>query len=334
VTFIHTVAGAYITQSVLHAFMALILVEISFYAWDIDDHLSMFRYRILTLGLPIIMFPLFQVISPDRGSWYFRLTTALFDSQRWLDLKVAGIFPLAIAFLGMLAAFSLLFVLQEIVPIFWGRQVSRGVGDYEETHEYDARMQALLESICTPLRIEKPLFLVINETFPILFTQGFRRHTVIISDHLLMTLDDEHLRAALTHEVVHMLRSSSLKTPMIYLLRMLMFYNPVSLVEFRRIVHDDEFICDAIAVSITGKPEALITALSAFYYHHDPSGPDEPEGGLSQMKERVESHSHNLILDERVEKLQHALRADTSGFRPVPFVITASVIITTGYLVV
>ncbi|MGC2061843.1 MAG: M56 family metallopeptidase [Thermodesulfovibrionales bacterium] len=333
-TFIHTIAGEYITQSVLHAFIALILVEISFHAWDIDDHLSMFRYRILTLGLPIIMFPLFQVISPDRGSWYFRLTTALFDSQRWLDLKVMGIFPLAIAFMGMLAAFSLLFVMQEILPIFRGRRASQEFGDCQETHEYDARMQALLESICIPLQIEKPLFLVIDETVPILFTQGFRRHTVIISDHLLVTLDDEQLRAALTHEVVHMMRSSSLKTPLIYLLRMLMFYNPVSLVEFRRIVHDDEFICDAITISITGKPEALITALSAFYYHHDSTHADEQEGGLSQMKERVESHSHNLILDERAEKLQNALRTGTGGFRLIPFIITASVIVVTGYLVV
>lgn len=333
-TFIHTVAGEYLTQSVLHAFIALILVEISFYAWDIDDHFSMFRYRMLTLGLPIIMFPVFQLISPDRGSWYFRLTTALFDSQRWLDLKVTGIYPLAIVFLGMLGAFSLLFVLQEILPIFRGRRASEGFGDYQEIHDFDARMDALLTGICEPLKIEKPLFLVINESFPILFTQGFRRHTVIISDHLLSTLDDEQLTAALTHEVVHMMRSSSLKTPLIYLLRMIMFYNPVSLVEFRRIVHDDEFICDAISVSLTRNPEALITALSAFYYHQEPENPDGHEGGLSRMKERVESHSHNLILDERIEKLKQALHSGPRGFRPVPFLITASVIIATGYLVV
>ena len=60
----------------------------------------------------------------------------------------------------------------------------------------------------------------------------------------------------------------------------------------------------------------------------------DQEGSLSQMKERVESHSHNLILDERIDKLQHEPRTGTSGFRLIPFVITASVIIATGYLVV
>ncbi|MBA4372954.1 MAG: hypothetical protein C0402_08825 [Thermodesulfovibrio sp.] len=333
-TFIHTIAGEYITQSVLHAFIALMLVEVSFYAWDIDDHLSKFRYRILTLGLPIIMFPAFQMISPDRGSWYFRLTTALFDSQRWLDLKVIGIFPLAVLFLGMLTAFSLLFVMQEIFPIFKGRRASQGADAYPETHAYDARMQAVLEDICLPLQMERPLFQVINEIFPVLFTQGFRKHTIIISDHLLMTLDDAQLRAALTHEIVHMMRSSSLKTPLIYLLRMLMFYNPVSLVEFRRIVHDEEFICDAITVSLTGQPDALISALSAFYYYPEPGQPDAQEGSLTQMKERVESHSHNLVLDERIEKLQQELNTGRPAFRFTPFLLTAGTIVAAGYLVV
>ena len=165
-TFIHAFAGQYITQSVLHAFIALILVEISLHAWDIDDHLSMLRYRILTLSLPIIMFPVFQIVFPDRGSWYFRLTTALFDSQRWLDLKVIGSFPLTIAFLGMLAAFSLLFVMQEIFPIFRGRRTSQGFGDYQETHEYDARMQTLLESHLHTPADRKPLFLLLMKPFP------------------------------------------------------------------------------------------------------------------------------------------------------------------------
>lgn len=332
VTFVHTIAGEYAAQSVLHAFIALILVEISFYAWDINDHLSKFRYRILTLTLPIIMFPLFQVISPERGHWYFRLTTALFDSQRWLDMNILGIYPVAIVFTGMLMVFSSLFVIQEILPIFRGRRVSQQSGDYQTIHDYDERMHRLLDTICIPLRIEKPLFVVIDEGFPILFTQGFRRHTIVISAHLAETLGDEQLRGALTHEIVHMMRSSSLKTPFIYLLRMLMFYNPVSLVEFRRIVHDDEFICDAIAISVTQNPEALIHALSAFYYHSDDEDPQA--GGLEHMREHVETHSHNLILDERISRLQELPDTRTGGFRLLPFILTASVIVLAGYLVV
>ena len=125
------------------------------------------------------------------------------------------------------------------------------------------------------------------------------------------------------------MRDSSSKTQLIYLLRMLMFYNPVSLVEFRRVVHDDEFICDAITVSKTRNPEALIAAISSFYYHLG-----EGSEGLSQMKQRIESHSHNLLLDERIQKLQEIGHDGPERFGWVPFMLTASVILVMGYLVV
>jgi len=334
VTFGHTLIGSYIVQSVLHAFIALMLVEVSFYAWDIKDHFSKFRYRLLTLSFPIVMFPLFQAFNPERGTWYFRLTTALFDSRRWLDIKVIGIYPFGILLIIVLAGFSALFVVQEILPIFRKRGVSKKYDDYPVTGSHDVRMETLLAKICQPLGLEIPAFIVIDEAFPILFTQGFKRHTVIISGHLLETLDDRQLEGALTHEVIHMIRRSSLKTPFIYLLRMLMFYNPVSLVEFRRIVHDDEFICDAITISITKDPEGLIGALGAFYVRSDFADEEDRAGGLAHMKERVESHSHNLMLDERIERLREMQQAGLSKFRWVPFTLTVGVIMGAGYLVV
>jgi len=108
-----------------------------------------------------------------------------------------------------------------------------------------------------------------------------------------------------------------------------MFYNPVSLVEFRRVVHDDEFICDAITVSKTKNPAALIAAISCFY-HQLGEGPK----GLSQMKQRIEGHSHNLLLDERIQKLQEIGHDGPEHFGWIPFMLTASVILIMGYLVV
>ncbi|TAN38486.1 MAG: hypothetical protein EPN25_13805 [Nitrospirae bacterium] len=327
--FFHTLTGMYLTQSVLHAFLGLIVVEISFFAWGISDHLSRFRYRLLTLTLPIFMFPLYQLLSPERSSWHFRVSRALFDSHQWLDLKAFSLFPFAGALIVILTGFSLLFLLQEVWPLFQRHKGRSSGQEYEETHLYDERMHTLLGSICRPLTINMPSYRVIVEELPTLFTQGFKSHTIVISDHLVRTLDDDQLLAALTHEVVHMIRGSSLKTPVIYLLRMLMFYNPVSLVEFRRIVHDEEFICDAITISMTKNPTALIEALKAFYYD-----PDEEHGNPMQMKDRVEIHSHNLILDERIGRLQGAASTGESGFRWLPFMLTACFIMTTGYLVV
>ena len=324
--FLSSYPGMYITQSVLHSFVALIIVEFSFFAWDIRDHHAKFRYRLLTLTLPVFMFPVYQIITPHRGAWYFRLNTALFDSQRWLELNPLGFLPLAALFLSFLIVITGIFVVQEILPIFRERSSGSDLGTCEGTRE---TLDAMLDSICQALRITKPAICIVDEPLPLLVTQGFRDHRIIVSNHLIETLDEEQLRGALTHEAVHIMRDSSSKTQFIYLLRVLMFYNPVSLVEFRRIVHDDEFICDAVTVSTTKNTSALIAAISSFHYH-----PGQGPQGLSQMKERIESHSHNLLLDERIQKLSETGLEAQEHFAWAPFMLTAAVILVMGYLVV
>lgn len=326
VIFFHSVIGMYVIQTVLHAFIALIIIELSFYAWDIKDHLSRFRYRLMPLVLPIFMFPFYQIISPERGSWHFRLTTALFDSQRWLELKLLGAFPVSLLVLIVLAGITGVFLFQEIFPIF-RRRNSRP--QHEECQECEEDVRTLLQSACALFGIEEPGAMVIETSAPVLFTQGYKNHTLVISSGLVRALDREQLRNALIHEVVHMKRSSNLKTQMIYLIRMLMFYNPVSLVEFRRIVHDDEFICDAITLSMTSNPQALISALSAFYYH-----PGDLPGRLSQMKEQVESHSHNLLLNERIKNLTEGRYQHNTRFGWPQYVLSMSAILLIGYGVV
>jgi len=316
----------YITQSVLHAHIALLIVELSFFAWGIRDHHAKFRYRLLTLTLPVFMFPLYQLITPQRSEWYFRLNTALFDSQRWLELDPLGILPLYHVFVIFLLIVTAVFIVQEILPIFRERSSGTDLGVCEGTLD---TLEVMLDSICRTLRIKKPEICVIDEPLPVLVTQGFKHHRIIVSNHLIEALEEEQLRGALTHEAVHIMRDSSSKTQLIYLLRMLMFYNPVSLVEFRRVVHDDEFICDAITVSKTKNPAALIAAISCFY-HQLGEGPK----GLSQMKQRIEGHSHNLLLDERIQKLQEIGHDGPEHFGWIPFMLTASVILIMGYLVV
>ena len=326
VTFFHTLPGTYIMQTVLHSFIALIIIELSFYAWDIRDHLSRFRYRLMPLVLPIFMFPLYQVLTPERGTWHFRLTTALFDSNRWLDLKVLNIYPVALLVLAVLVGFSCVFLLQEIFPIFSRRNSQP---QYPECLEGEEDVRAILKSACALLGTEEPGVILIETPAPVLFTQGYKNHSIVISTGLIGMLDQEQLRNALIHEVVHMKRNSNLKTQIIYLIRMVMFYNPVSLVEFRRIVHDDEFICDAITMSMTSDPQALISALSAFYYH-----PEDLSGKLSQVKEQVESHSHNLLLDERIRNLAEDRYRKNERFAWPQYLLTLSAILLFGYRVV
>jgi len=334
-TFLHSLPGIYVTQAIVHSFIALVIVEISFFVWGIKDHLSKFRYRILTLTLPAFMFPLYQFIFPERGTWHFRLNTALFDSMKWIDIKIEGIYPFGLIFILFLAGVTCIFFMQEILPLIRNRSLREEFSEGVEQTEADRRkIKEIGDRIFAGLSIGKPSVAIIDEEAPVLFTRGVKNHTVFISRRLLDTLNEEQLKGALTHEAVHMLRGSSIKTQGIYLARMLMFYNPVSLVEFRRIVHDDEFICDAVTVSKTGNPGALIEALSAFY--HKPDGEDNSArtDGLSGMKERIEMHSHNLMLDERIAVLKEMSAPEEKPFSLFQFSLTAAAILSAGYLVV
>jgi len=326
VTFFHTLPGMYIMQTVLHSFTALFIIELSFYAWNIKDHRTIFRYRLMPLILPIFMFPLYQILSPERGTWHFRLTTALFDSNRWLELTVLNTYPVALLILSVLVGFSCVFLFQEIFPIFRRRNSQP---QHTECTEGKEDVRTALQSACALLGTKEPEVIVIETPVPVLFTQGYKEHSMVISSGLIGMLDREQLKNAIIHEVVHMKRSSNLKTQAIYLLRMLMFYNPVSLVEFRRIVSDVEFICDAITISMTRDPQALISALSAFYYH-----PEDQSGKISRMKEQVESHSHNLLLDERIRNLNEGRYQKSEQFVWPQYLLTLSAILLLGYGVV
>jgi hypothetical protein len=66
------------------------------------------------------------------------------------------------------------------------------------------------------------------------------------------------------------MRNSSLKTQIIYFTDGDV-YNPQAW-SSSEAVHDDEFICDAVTVSVTKTPAALIGALSAFIIMRGGSG--------------------------------------------------------------
>lgn len=323
----------FIAQSVLHAFITVIIVEMSFYSWEISNHQSRFRYRLLVLILPLCMFPVFQIINPERGSMYFREDTAIFNINKWLAIRMWDTVPLYALFIALLLLTAAIFIFQEILPIvferLWGR--SRQARLPAETNKgLTGNAGSIIGKHCSALKIECPSVQVVDEPYPVIFTAGTKNHTIMLSKALLEKFTVEQLEAALVHEIIHMVRGSSIKTQMIYLLRMLMFYNPISLIEFRRLVQDDEFICDELTVFLTKKPYSLIEALKVFYSH-----PGEGKRSkISLMRDVIESHSHNLLLDERIAGLQEKAIAEDRKFGWGKYILTVIVILKINYMVV
>lgn len=329
-----TYIGMYVVQTVVHSSVTLLIVEATLRIWQVENSHERFRYRLLIIILPFFMFPVFQLADPGRGSFYFVQDRAIFSSMRWLTIDLFGILPIGFIFLFLLFAVSVVVLIQEIIPVtkdlFSKKNRNSGYKDGYDCCPADPELNALVDKMSRTLKIESPTITVIDDENPVIFTSGTKTPTIVISQPLLHILDAGQMKSALAHELAHILRRSNFTTLAVFVIRICMFYNPVSLLEFRRLVQDDEQICDDITVSLTGDPRALASTLKAFSLdvprHHDRR--------VSAVRETIEISSHNLLLEERIERLENneSFEYHSSGWSKLA--LTAAGIILTNFFIV
>lgn len=324
--FFQSQAGMYVAQSFLHALIAVIITDGGMRAWRIEDPAVKQRFRFATVLFPVFSFPFYQLINPGRGSLLFR-EGALFDSSRWLGMELFGVVPLSPFFLILLAGTALIFFLQELVPVI--RHLFEKNQDFFEAND-DAGTGIVNEALAS-LPVNRPRVAIIDDDELILFSSTGRKAAVVISTGLLKTLNVEQVRAALAHEMAHIARSRRPVLLAAFLLRMIMFFNPVVLVEFRRAVRNEEKICDDIAVSLTGRPDALAETLKKFYSTRK-RPPDAVKKPLS-TDVPLEEYSHDLQLESRITRLEKAPLQSTGGAW-FPFALVLLVMTGVCYFVV
>jgi Zn-dependent protease with chaperone function len=266
-------------------------------AWKIDDPLVRQRFRLTVVLFPIFSYPLYQTINPDRGSVLFRLD-ALFDITRWLNMELWGVVPFGLLFLCLLAITSLIFLFQEMVPILKHTLESKTIEHEGVRREPDP----FIEIASRTLAIEKPEVFVVEDDDLLIFSTTGRRPVIFVSTGLTGTLTQDEMQAAIAHELAHIARSRRPVLLAAFFLRMILFFNPVALIEFRRVVRNEEKICDDIAVSLTHRPDALAGALKKFYPCVDAPEPDALQKPLFATVP-LEEYSHKLQLDGRISRL-------------------------------
>jgi len=324
----HTYLGMYTAQSFIHALIATIITGAAIEAWKIESPKVRQRFRLSVILIAIFSFPVYQLINRDRSSLFFRVD-ALFDSNRWLDMQLFGIVPLHLFLVLIFAVTTFIFVFQEMLPIlrhFIVPTVEPQIAVIKPGEESPVR-RAL-----KPLHPILPEIFIVHDDESVLFSTTFKNPAIYISVGLAKRLTVEQLQAAVAHEIAHIRRS---KRPILlagFVLRTLMFFNPVVLVEFRRAIRNEEKICDDIAAAITGKPAILADALKLFY-----SPADEVEGeqlaAPPPLKVRLEEYSHTLQLETRIARLeQWTGRAESDGW--LPLFLSMGVIVAVNYYVV
>ncbi len=317
----------YITQAFFHSLIAAIIVDRSIQAWKISNPLIKQRFRFIVIVFPIFSFPVFQLINPDRGSISFRLE-ALFDANRWLNLELWEKIPVSLLFILILFITTLVFILQEVIPILMHTIESKKSTFEGERPDDDSIVYKALNS----LPVEKPDVFIIDDDEFILFSATGSKAAIFLSTGLVNELNIEQLQAALAHEIAHITRSKRPLILLIFLLRILMFFNPVVLVDFRRVVQEDEKICDDIAISLTQKPHALSEALRKLYYTTEGLNPAQIQK-FSNLRTSIEEYSHHLLIESRIERLEQGPIYNTGG-EWFKFILTLIVIIVINYFVV
>ncbi len=325
--FFHTYPGMYVAQSFCHAVIAAVITDRAMKAWKIYDPVIRQRFRLIVILFPIFSFPLYQVINPDRSLAPFRLE-ALFDVNRWINMEIWGIFPLGLLFLILLIGTALIFFFQEMIPVLrhsLGSKITEHEGRQRESDPF-------IENASRSLSIDTPEVFIIDDDEPVLFSTTGKQPVIFVSAGLTGALTGDQMQAALAHEIAHIARSRRPLLIAVFVLRVIMFFNPVVLIKFRRAVRDEEKICDDIAVSLTHDPKALAEALKIFYQKpEDLHGSDQ--GKLPAFTSALEEYSHNLHLESRISRLEQGLTESHEG-ETFPFVVTLLVVAVLNYFVV
>lgn len=326
-TFFNSFAGMYVAQSFCHSIIVAVIADQALKAWRIEAPEVRQRFRLIAIIFPIVSFPLYQFINPDRSSALFRLGS-LFDINRWLSMEILGLIPVSLLFLLLLGFTALVFFFQEMFPVLMHSLESKQV-EHEGTH-LDA--DPFIEEASRLLSIKRPDVVLIDDDEPLLFSSTGKDPVIFTSTGLSRALTPEQMQAALAHEIAHIARSRRPLLIAVFILRIIMFFNPVVLIKFRRAVKDEEKICDDIAVSLTHNPAALAEALKKFIHKKD----EVPEPGIRKLSTpnvSLEEHSHNLHLESRIRRLESGSINARKGWG-VPFTLTLLAVVALNYFIV
>jgi Zn-dependent protease with chaperone function len=305
--FLGSYPGMYMAQTFCHSIIAFVIIDRAMYFWNITNPVIRQRFQMMVVLLPVLSFPLYQAINPDRGSISFRLQS-LFDVNRWLNLELWGTVPLWPFFFAITGITTLLFIFQEMLPILLHTLESKRSKLEIERPGDDSVVNRAVEQ----LPVEKPdIFLLDDDDFVLFSTTG-RNAAVFLSNGVTKALNVDQIQAAVLHEIAHIMRNKKPLLLIVFFFRMLMFFNPLALLEFRKLVQEEEKICDDIAVAITKKPHALVEVLEKLYQKTGGIRALQ-RGSLSEMKNYAEDYSHNVHIESRIVRLEQEAASETDG---------------------
>jgi Zn-dependent protease with chaperone function len=325
--FLVTLPGRYLVESLWHSLTAVIVVESALRAWRFHQPVIQQRFRILVILLPVVAFPAYQLLDPTRGTMSSRIH-GLLNTDGWLYLEpVPGLPGYTFLFL-LVAVTAAISAIQELVPIVRNLRGSH----VRRYRRHAAREDEVIGNVLQGIPVTKPRIVRLDLDEPLIFSTTRAGATIYVSRGAQAALQHDELEAAIAHELAHIRRSRNATLVLLFLLRMMMFFNPVILVVFRKIVHAEEDICDDVAISWTRKPEALAAALQRLLENQ--FAPDEFHvDKLSDLRSALEEHSHKLHIVARIQRLRDEHCDREEGWQWVLAIAALTIVVINYYVI-
>lgn len=321
----------YLIQIVLHSIVIAVLAECAIMAWQIRNPASRQWLRVMVLALPLIAFPVFQLLSPERSTIFFRLQSLL-DSNRLLLPDIAGTVPAIIPVIAVLGLSSLIFIIQEFIPVLTNLLAHmRGQSD-PVVDVLDEHLSVKIDQALLGLPVGRDSVAVLDDADLVLYSTTGSNPVVYVSTGMVRQYDTEHLRGAFAHEIAHVQRSRKPLLIFAYVLRAVMFFNPVALIEFRRLAQEEEKACDDYAVAMTGNPGALAEAIAMLRPIQEQSPQESGDKKSIDAEIALEEYGHDILLKSRMLRLRE-ITEDTALWG-VPHLATFAGFVIIAYYVV
>ncbi len=277
---------AFLSQSILHALVAALVVEALLRAWKVDDAAWRLRFRLLSLAAPLVWLPFLFLAAPFRTTPRFVAMAAIFAGERWNLIAVGGSQFGDLVLLLAAGAGSALFLRDALPPL---RDLLRGGAAAPSPGPPGSAgpaVAAIAARHAAALGTPPPSVRVIRASGPVMLCEGVRRPALVVSPATTVTLGPEELDAAVAHEVAHATHRDPAWGFVLMAARALLFFNPAAQWTARALVDDVERRADQVAVRLTGHPEPLARAIERLFGANHPA-PGDSDASFERLFWRI-----------------------------------------------
>jgi hypothetical protein len=247
-------------QTTLHTIIAAIIVEWVLIYWNIKNPMWYQNFLAVVIIFPPLTFFLYLLINPEI--YLFNLNHKyIFQSYHWIYLKINNFYPFALLIIVIFILMTCFFFIQEIFPILFFL-----INKNKKQPLVVATNLPTLRKALADINLKENYQLnVIDETDYIVYSQTGKINNIYISIGVIEKLNIEQLKGIILHEVAHIERNKKNYILILYTLRVISFFNPIILYEFRRLLQEEEKICDLIASKQISSKRTLADALYILY---------------------------------------------------------------------